>query len=352
MKKTLTAGAVATALLAGTMSLAQTATAQAADCKIGVAMYTLGAPYFAAQQAAAIDEGKKQGCEVTTSDGQNDMGKQISDVEDMVAKGVKLLILNPRDPEGLVAAANAATAAGVLVANVPAVNARSVAEHVIFAVLALLRRFRSMDRDLRTSGWLAGRAYADGNHELSGRTIGIVGLGAVGQAVAHMAAHGFGLDVVATTRSTRQPPQGVRLLGMDALLRESDIVVLCCPLTPETRGLMSAQRIAQMRPGALLVNVSRGPVIDDDALIEALRENRIGGAALDVFTTQPLPPDHPYFGFDNVIVTPHMAGITEESMMRMGTGAAAEALRVLSGQLPVNLRNPEVVEHYRRRFPG
>ncbi|WP_370880091.1 sugar ABC transporter substrate-binding protein [Labrys monachus] len=97
------------------MSLAHTASSQAADCKIGVAMYTLSAPYFAAQQAAAIDEGKKKGCEVTTSDGQNDMGKQISDVEDMVAKGVKLLILNPRDPEGLVAAANAATAAGVKV---------------------------------------------------------------------------------------------------------------------------------------------------------------------------------------------------------------------------------------------
>jgi ribose transport system substrate-binding protein len=110
MKKTLMGGALVAALMAGTMSFAQ-----AADCKIGVAMYTLSAPYFAAQQAAAIDQGKKAGCEVTTSDGQNDMGKQISDVEDMVAKGVNLLILNPRDPEGLVGAANAATAAGVKV---------------------------------------------------------------------------------------------------------------------------------------------------------------------------------------------------------------------------------------------
>ena len=110
MKKSLLGGALAATLLAGTASLAQ-----AADCKIGVAMYTLSAPYFAAQQAAAIDEGKKAGCEVTTSDGQNDMGKQISDVEDMVAKGVNLLILNPRDPEGLVGAANAATKAGVKV---------------------------------------------------------------------------------------------------------------------------------------------------------------------------------------------------------------------------------------------
>ena len=105
-----------------------------------------------------------------------------------------------------------------------------------------------------------------------------------------------------------------------------------------------------MRPGAILVNVSRGPVIDDAALIDALREGRIGGAALDVFTKQPLAPDHPYLGFGNVIVTPHLAGITEESMMRMGVGAAEEALRVLKGELPANLRNPEAVSLYTRRF--
>jgi D-3-phosphoglycerate dehydrogenase len=114
---------------------------------------------------------------------------------------------------------------------------------------------------------------------------------------------------------------------------------------------MNAARIARMKRGALLINVSRGPVVDDAALIAALREGRLGGAALDVFSTQPLPPDHPYFSLDNVIVTPHMAGITEESMMRMGTGAAGEALRVLAGELPVNLRNPAVVERYRQRFP-
>jgi D-3-phosphoglycerate dehydrogenase len=91
-------------------------------------------------------------------------------------------------------------------------------------------------------------------------------------------------------------------------------------------------------------------VVDDEALISALRQGRIGGAALDVFSTQPLPPDHPYFSFDNVIVTPHMAGITEESMLAMGIGAASEALRVLAGELPVNLRNPEAVERYRARF--
>ncbi|MGX8011910.1 hydroxyacid dehydrogenase [Mesorhizobium sp. ORM8.1] len=246
----------------------------------------------------------------------------------------------------------AATAAGVLVANVPAVNARSVAEHVMFAALALLRQFRKVDRDLRAKGWLAGREHANSNTELAGKTIGIVGLGAVGQAVGHIAAHGFDLKVVATTRSMQPAPDKIGFLSIDALVEQSDIIVLCCPLTPETRGLISRERIARMKPNALLINVSRGPVVDDDALIEALRKGRIGGAALDVFATQPLPPSHPYFSFDNVIVTPHMAGITEESMMRMGVGAAGEALLVLANELPVNLRNPDVIGHYRRRFPA
>jgi D-3-phosphoglycerate dehydrogenase / 2-oxoglutarate reductase len=246
----------------------------------------------------------------------------------------------------------AATRAGVLVANVPGVNARSVAEHVIFAALALLRRFRAMDGDLRTRGWLAGRDHANLTHELADRTVGIIGMGAVGGEVARIAQHGFGLSVLGNSRSGMGFPDFVRSASVDELVAKSDIVVLACPLTPETTGLMNRQRIASIKPGAVLVNVSRGPVVDDDALISALREGRIAGAALDVFSTQPLPPNHPYFGFDNVIITPHMAGITEESMMRMGVGAAEEALRVLAGQLPVNLRNSDVVSAYRQRFEG
>ncbi|MBX3578187.1 MAG: hydroxyacid dehydrogenase [Rhizobiaceae bacterium] len=245
----------------------------------------------------------------------------------------------------------AATTAGVLVANVPGVNARSVAEHVFFASMALLRRFRMMDRDLRGKSWLAGRAHADLTHELAGRTVGIIGYGHVGQEVGRIAREGFRLDVVISSRSARSVPDYARFVSVDELVEEADVVVLSCPLTPETTGLLSSDRIRRMKPSAIVVNVSRGPVIDDEALIAALREGRIGGAALDVFVTQPLPPEHPYFSFDNVIITPHMAGITEESMMRMGTGAAAEALRVLGNELPVNLRNPEVIDRYRRRFP-
>lgn len=246
----------------------------------------------------------------------------------------------------------AATAAGVLVANVPAVNAPTVAEHVFMVTLALLRQFRPMDRDLRNAGWAKGRSHSDRAVDLAGRTLGIIGMGNVGKAVFRIARHGFGMEVFANSRSPESLPDGAHFLSLDDLVAAADILVLCCPLTPETTGLLSRERIGRMKAGAILVNVSRGPVVDDAALISALQEGRIGGAALDVFSTQPLPSGHPYFGFDNVIVTPHLAGITEESMMRMGTGAAAEAIRVLTGDLPVNLRNPGVVEHYRRRFPG
>lgn len=244
----------------------------------------------------------------------------------------------------------AATRAGVLVANVPGANARTVAEHVLFAAIALLRRFRSVDRDLRQAGWMAGRAHAESGRDLSGRTLGIVGMGAVGREILRIAHHGYGLTVLANSRSPASLPPEAQFAELDTLVAQSDIVVLCCPLTPQTTGLMSRERIARMMPDALLINVSRGPVVDEAALVDALRRGRIGGAALDVFSTQPLPPDHPLLGFDNVLITPHMAGITEESMARMGQGAAAEALRVLAGQLPLNLRNPEAVEAYRRRL--
>ncbi len=244
-----------------------------------------------------------------------------------------------------------ATAAGVLVANVPGANAVTVAEHVIFTAIALLRRFRIVDRDLRSAGWNVAREHSYHLSDLSGLTIGIVGMGNIGHAIFKIAHDGFGMDVIANSRRCESLPDGAHFANLDDLVAEANIVVLCCPLTPQSTGLLSRERIARMKPGALVINVARGPVIDENALVDALREGRIGGAALDVFSTQPLPPDHPFFSFDNVILTPHMAGITRDSMMRMGTGAAAEAVRVLEGDLPVNLCNPDAVPRYRERFP-
>jgi len=243
-----------------------------------------------------------------------------------------------------------ATAAGVLVANVPGANAVTVAEHVIWSATALLRRYPQVDRDLRQGGWAAGRAHSDHGRELSGRTLGIVGMGNVGRALARMAGAGFGMEVVTYTRSPANAPDGVRAMALSDLLAVSDVVALCCPLTEETRGLIDGAALAAMKPGAVLVNVARGPVVVEGALVDALHTGRLGGAAVDVFDTQPLPADHPFFGLPNVILTPHMAGITEESMLRMGQGVVAEARRIAQGALPDQLINPEAVEAYRARF--
>ena len=246
----------------------------------------------------------------------------------------------------------AATEAGVLVANTPGVNARTVAEYVFFAAQALLRKFRVVDRELRSNGWNAARYHADYTRDLSGLTLGIVGFGNIGRNVYRIGRHGYDMPVLVSSRSRRDIPADAEYVGLDELAARADIVVLCCPLTDETRGMVNARLLALMKPDALVVNISRGPVVDDDAMLEALHENRIGGAALDVFARQPIAADNPYLGFDNVVVTPHMSGITEGSMMRMGVGAAEEAARVLAGELPVNFCNPEVLPAYRKRFEG
>jgi len=246
---------------------------------------------------------------------------------------------------------DAATRAGVLVANVPGANARTVAEHVMFTAIALLRGFRKMDRDLRSQGWLAGRRNADFAHELTGRTVGIIGMGNIGREVHRIAHHGFGLPVFSHTRTPQNNPPDVTNLELDHLVEQADIIVLCCPLSRETEGLIGVRQFSLMKRQALLVNVSRGAIVDETALVEALLRGRIGGAALDVFREQPLALSHPLFEMDNVIITPHMAGITEESMLRMGSVAAEETIRILNGELPRNLCNREVVDAYRKRFP-
>ena len=247
---------------------------------------------------------------------------------------------------------DAATSHGVLVANVPGANARTVAEHVIFTAIALLRRFRLMDRDLRKDGWHAARQHSDFANELSDRTVGIVGMGNIGRQVFQLAAHGFDLPVICHTRSPQNLPAEVCPVSMDRLVEESDIIVLCCPLNSQTTGLLNAQRIARIKPEALVINVSRGAVVDEMALVQALQAKRIGGAALDVFDQQPLPASHPLFAMDNVIITPHMAGVTRESMFRMGSVVADETIRILNGEFPKNFCNPQVTHSYKQRFPS
>lgn len=237
----------------------------------------------------------------------------------------------------------AANARRLPVANVPGSNRHAVAEHAIGAVSLVRRRSARMDALLRQAGWDTSRALADTAGELHGQVLGIVGLGEVGTRIAEIAHHGYGMHVLGHQRRLDALPAFVEGVPLDDLLARSDAVVLACPLTDATRGLLDARRLALMPGHAVLVNVARGAVVDEAALIAALREHRIGGAALDVFDTQPLPADHPLLTLDNVLLTPHAAGLTMQSMKRMSLGTAEAVRCLLAGQMPQHLVNADAL---------
>lgn len=239
---------------------------------------------------------------------------------------------------------DAATAHGIPVANVPAVNANAVAEYVVAQMLLGARRLHRVDSMHRSETWAGARKLADEATELRGKSAGIVGVGAIGLRVAEILHHGFGMQVLGYQRRLKALPTFVTGMQLDELLRSADYVVLACPLTPETQGLLDERRIGLLKKNAFIVNVSRGPVLDEPALVTALRERRIGGAALDVYATQPLPRDSALLALDNVILSTHLAGISAESMQAMSRIACEETLRILAGDKPVNLCNPEVWE--------
>ena len=243
----------------------------------------------------------------------------------------------------------AATAQGIPVANVPAVNAEAVAEYCVSGMLLLIRRMHRLDRDLRATDWNTSRKVADEATELCGRTVGIVGVGNVGRRVAEICHAGFRMRVLGNQRRLDALPDFVAGVDIDTLFRESDFIVLNCPLTPATNNLVNAARIEIMKRTAFIINAARGQVIDEDALVAALRVRRIAGAVLDVYCEQPLRRDHPFLTLENVILTPHAAGLTQESMQRMSEGAAHEVVRLLAGERPVNLVNPEIWDNYAAR---
>ena len=236
----------------------------------------------------------------------------------------------------------AATARGVQVANLPGSNTQTVAEYVIAALLHLRRPLSAIDAAMRAEGWNAARPMSDGFAEIGGTTLGIIGVGSIGGRVAQIA-RGFGMSVLGASRRKGRMPPGVEEVELSDLFRRSDAIAVTCALTEETRGLVSASLIRVMKPGAVLVNVSRGPVVDTAALIEALRSGAVAGAALDVFDAQPLPPEDPFFSTPRLLLTPHVAALTATSSRAMAVGAAEEMLRILRGERPRNLVNPEAV---------
>lgn len=238
----------------------------------------------------------------------------------------------------------AATARGIPVANLPGSNTGAVAEYVFSALLALRRRLTQVDAALRRDGWLPAKTGANDLTEIGGSTLGILGMGEIGRRVAGIARHGFGMRVLGSSRSASDHGGLVEPVDVATLFSTCDAVVIACPLTPETRGLVDAALIGRMRPDAVLINVARGPIVVTEAVVAALNQGRIGGAALDVFEVQPLAPDHPLHACPNLLLTPHVAGTTATSLRAMGLGAVEEMLRILSGERPRNLVNPAALD--------
>jgi len=234
-----------------------------------------------------------------------------------------------------------ANARGVLVANLPGENAQSVAEYCVMGMLMLARNIAVITAAIRTQPWDQARALSMSAREIAGLTAGIVGVGEIGRRVARICRNGFGMQVLGNQRRMDRLPPEAKPAPLDDLLRQSDFVVIACPLTPQTQHLFNAARLAAMKSSAWLINVGRGPVVDETALIEALRAKRIAGAMLDVYEHYRIAPGHPLFELDNVILTPHLAGSTRESRARASVRAADETLRMLAGERPANLVNPE-----------
>jgi len=224
-----------------------------------------------------------------------------------------------------------ATARGIAVANLPGSNTTAVVEYCLGAMLHLRRGLATMDGALRTDGWKPARAQADSGTELRGTTCGIVGVGTIGAQLAAVT-QALGMRTLGLTRRPASLPAGVQAADKATLMRESDVIVLCCPLTDETRGMIDAQALAQVKPTAILINVARGPVVDTGALLDALERGTLGGAALDVHDVQPLPADAPIRQSPRVLLTPHVAGSTATSLYRMSEGAVQDVLRMLRGE--------------------
>ncbi len=214
----------------------------------------------------------------------------------------------------------AAAARGIAVTNTPGANAIAVAEHTIALMLAVAKQLAQADRAMRQGGWPRNLVP-----QLRGKRLGLIGTGLIGREVAAMA-KGLGMEVVAWTfhpNASLAASLGLRYVELDELLRTSDILSPHLRATPETHHLLNRERLAVLKPSAILVNTARGSLVDEAALIECLRDKKIAGAGLDVFETEPLPAGHPLTTLPNVLLTPHAAGMTPE-VIQIGLAMAVE----------------------------
>jgi phosphoglycerate dehydrogenase-like enzyme len=232
--------------------------------------------------------------------------------------------------------------AGIPVANVGAANAIGVAEHTIMFMLCLLKKALYFHDKTAGGEWGQQDIFTLGMLEVYGKTLGIVGMGNIGREVA-LRAKPFGCRIVyhdvTALPADLEKELGVERMELEDLLRSSDVVSLHVPLTPETRHLINRERLALMKPDAYLLNLARGEVLDEAALAEALAEGRLAGAGIDVFSEEPVNPDNPLLKSGKVILSPHVAGGTNESRVRMITITVENVTRVLEGGKPLYVVN-------------
>ncbi len=246
---------------------------------------------------------------------------------------------------------DACTEAGVAVVNQSGGNKEAVAEHALAMMMALSKRIVEADRQART-GKPIDRSHYIGR-ELNKRTLGIIGIGNVGGNLARICKAAFDMRILAydpLLSAEQVTARGAEKVELDDLLAQSDYVSVHCPLTRQSRKMLGAAQFAKMQPDAYFISTARGFIHDEQALAEALRSKRIAGAGLDVWEDEPPPHNHPLMAFDNVMVSPHVAGSTIEARENMGRIAAEQVLEILDGKKPPRLINPEVWPAYRARF--
>ena len=280
----------------------------------------------------------------------DELAKKYHAGPDLLRRTQSLLIVSTNGAGYDTVNLKACTEAGILCVNQAGGNKEAVAEHALAMMLSLTKRIVEADRAIR-------REILDRNiftgHDLFGQTVGIIGLGNVGKRLAQLCNGLFQMRVLAYdpyVNADVMKQNNVEKVDLDTLMRELDFVSINCPLTDESRGLVGEKQYALMKPNAYFVTTARGNIHDEKALEAALRAKKIAGAGLDVWEKEPPPLDHPLLKFDNVMVSPHTAGVTHEARRNMGRIAAEQMLAALDGKPVARVLNPEVWPRYAARF--
>jgi len=239
----------------------------------------------------------------------------------------------------------AATARKIPVCITPRANALSVAEHVLALMLTLAKRIIPFDVATRKNEWDIRNSYSA--FDLDGKTLGILGMGRIGMLVCQKAQAAFNMKILAydpLVPREAMEQAGAKVVAIPEILKTSDFVTLHVPSMPATKGMIGAEQLKQMKRSAYLINCARGPIVDEAALVKALKDGTIAGAGLDVFDPEPPKADNPLFKLSNVVLSPHSAGLTVECVIRMATHAAQAIIDVLEGRQPEGVINPEALK--------